>query len=144
MFARQLLALVLLSACGAVAQGPGTDALPAAVLDADAAVRSVPDGWLACGDTNLASGWPTTTIYLPQVAAQCIVEAAGSGDPAQHAVYGRTGDGGITGSVIRVDGPGSVVIVNYAIDPQGGMTSTQTACSSLELPPLAPPVCARP
>ncbi len=83
----------------------GTAPTPAA-LEADTAIRAIPDDYTDCGDTNLSSGWPTTTAFFPEVDAECIMAATDSGEPSQHSFFGRDNQGGINGTILRVNGPG--------------------------------------
>jgi hypothetical protein len=113
-----------------------------AALAAGEAFRVVPGGHDDCGATVLTSGWPTTTAFNSEIAAQCIVAAAVSGDPAQYAVWGRDGRGGIVGTIIRVDGPDMIVFIDFAVDPEGRTDSSDAPCRELASSPFAPPVCA--
>jgi hypothetical protein len=112
-------------------------------LTADEAMRVVPDGYVDCGTVVLTSGWPTTTIFAPDAAA-CILDAADRGRPAQQAFTGRDQTGGMEGWLIRVDGPAGITMVEYRIDADGGTTSAETSCTTLETTPMGPPVCPEP
>lgn len=117
---------------------PATDA----AKEADEVLRVVPDGYTNCGTTNLTSGWPTTTAFVSQMGAQCILDAAAKGERAQQAFNGRDDAGGIDGTIIRVDGPETITMITYHVDDTGSVTSTEAACPELQSPPLAPPTCA--
>jgi hypothetical protein len=117
---------------------PATDA----ATQADESFRAAPDGYTDCGTTNLTSGWPTTTAFVAEIGAQCISDAATSGDRAQQAFNGRDDAGGIDGTIVRVDGPRAITVIAYHIDQDGAVTSTETSCQKLESPPFAPPACA--
>ncbi len=60
---------------------------------------------------------------------------------ALYAYYGRDDIGGINGTVLRVNGPDDITMIEYHIGPDGGVDSTETTCSSLRVPSFTPPVC---
>lgn len=116
----------------------------AATRQADEEFRVVPDGYTDCGSTNLASGWPTTTAFLTEDGAACILGAAATGEPSQQAFYGRDTDGGIRGWIYRVHGLGDLSIIEYYVEPGSSTTSTEEKCTSLGtsfagLPPCETP-----
>ena len=117
---------------------PATDA----AKQADEVMRAVPDGYADCGTINLTSGWPTTTAFVAEFSAQCINEAAASGEQAQQVFNGRDDAGGMDGTIIRVDGPGAITMITYHVDEAGSTTRAETTCNELESPPFAPPTCA--
>jgi len=112
-----------------------------ATRTADEAFREVPDGYADCGSTNLASGWPTTTVFFTDPGAACILAAAASGEPSQHDFFGRDTDGAIRGWIVRIDGPESISTIEYFVDGDGNITSTSTTCSRLVVGPVGPPTC---
>jgi hypothetical protein len=101
----------------------------------------VPGDLLDCGTSILTSGWPTTTVFVAEIAAECILAAANSGTAAQHTFWGRDDRGGIDGTIIRVDGPGAITAVDYYIDPEGNLTSSDTTCQELSVGSFEPPAC---
>lgn len=109
--------------------------------DADESIRVVPDGYADCGTTLLSSGWPTTTAYLPEVSASCIVEAVATGNRAQYSYTQRDNAGGIQGTIVRVEGQGSVTELSYTVDAEGNSTTVRVTCASLLVADFAPPVC---
>lgn len=130
------------------AQGPtseltnadgGTPPTPEATT-ADEAFRAVPRGYTDCGTANLTSGWPTTAVYTSD-SAQCIVDAASSGDPSHYTYYGRDNKGGIDGTIVQVNGTDSITMVDYHVEPDGVIDSNETTCSRLTAPSFTPPVC---
>ena len=144
--------LISIAAAACTAGGDDTTTLPTeptngtpatdAAKQADEVMQAVPDGYTDCGTTNLTSGWPTTTAFVAEFSAQCINDAAASGEKAQQAFNGRDDAGGMDGTIIRIDGPGAITMITYHVDEAGSTTSTETTCQELELPPLAPPTCA--
>ena len=110
-------------------------------LAAGEAFRMVPAGYDDCDDTVLTSGWPTTMPYNSEVSAQCIVDAADAGAPAQYAFWGRDGVGGIVGTIIRVNATNDITFVDFTIDADGITDSFSTSCSELATNPFEPPVC---
>jgi hypothetical protein len=101
----------------------------------------VPVDVLDCGTSILTSGWPTTTVFVAEIEAECILAAAKSGTPAQQTFWGRDDRGGIDGTIIRVDGPGAVTAVDYDIDPEGNLISGDTTCQELSVGSFEPPAC---
>lgn len=140
-----LVVLVLASGCsndGTEDTELGESLAPTEVaLAADEAFRSVPGGYDDCGATVLTSGWPTTTIFNPEVSARCIVNAADSGISAQYATWGRDGVGGIVGTIIRVNGPGDITFIEYGVDADGNVDSADTPCQRLTVESFEPPGC---
>ncbi len=121
---------------------PGLGVAPTqAALDADEVMRQVPSGYVDCGTTVLSSGWPSTTAYVSEQSAACIVEAASAGSRAQHAYTHRDHAGGIEGTIIRVEGSASILMLTYHIDDQGNATTTDVTCEALDVPQFEPPVC---
>ena len=118
-----VLLAVLVGACddqstaSSVDDAEGTPASDAAIATNDELLL-VPDGYADCGSINLASGWPTTTVFNVEVLGECIAQAAASGEPAQMAFFGRDSEGGIVGSIVRVGGTDRIRVIDYHIDPK--------------------------
>ena len=141
--------IVVGAGCALRSDGPSTTVDPALgvaptqlALDADTTMREVPSGYRDCGTTVLSGGWPSTTVYVSEQSAAWIVEAANAGSLAQHAYTHRDHAGGINGTIIRVEGPASILMLTYHIDDQGNPTTTDVACETLDVPQFEPPVCA--
>ena len=127
----------------ATVSGDLTDGAPTgAALEADHMLRVVPEGVTDCGTVTLTSGWPTTTAFLPEMSASCVIEAAEAGQRAQQSFNGRDNHGGLTGTILIVNGPGDVVEATYTIDPAGEVESVEHRCNSLPINSLQPPTCA--
>jgi len=126
-----------------VDDGAGTPASDAAVA-ANEELLLVPPKSVDCLVVNLASGWPTTTVFVVEAQGECITDAAASGDPAQMAFFGRDNEGGIVGSIVRVGGSDDITVIDYHIDPEGVVTSTETTCAVLDTSGIGPPVCTGP
>ena len=142
------LAMLGVSACTAseessVPTTDGTNGTPPseAAFAADAAMQALPEGYADCGTVSLSSGWPTTTAYFAEVRGQCIAEALVSGDPAQQSFSGRDDAGGIVGTIVRVNGPRDVVVIDYRIDVNGTVASSETTCADLDSAGIGPPTC---
>ena len=120
--------------------GDGTPASELAVA-ADQEMRAVPDGYVDCGSVSLRSGWPTTTVFNTEMQGECITQAAASGEPSQQAFSGRNNEGGIVGSIVRVNGPDDLAVIDYHIDPAGSVTSSETTCTGLDTSGIGPPTC---
>lgn len=141
-----LVSLSLLSACsngGSVDTEPTESLAPTdAALAANERFLEVPNDLLDCGATVLTSGWPTTTVFNPEISSRCILDAAQAKEPAQYAYWGRDGTGGITGVVIRVNELSPITVVEYSVDAAGGLDSAEEPCAALETESLEPPQCA--
>ena len=130
------------TACSADDAAP-TDTPPTdAALEANAAFTTAPEGVLDCGSVALSSGWPTTTVFIAYGAGTCILEAVDDGTPAQQAYWQRDNEGGIVGSLVRVDGPSAITETSYTIDANGDLESATVTCSGLDVPNTGPPSCA--
>jgi len=137
---------------GACANGDSTDTTAGSSVDGvatsdaaqavDEAFRAVPDGYADCGSVNLSSGWPTTTAFFSEVRGLCMAEAADSGERSQQSFHARDNQGGRHGAILRVNGPGDIVMIDYRVDGQGIIASTETTCSRLDTPATGPPTCA--
>ena len=144
-----VLLAVLVGACddessaSSVDDAEGTPASDAAIAT-DEELRLVPDGHADCGSVNLASGWPTTTVFNAEVQGECIIEAAASGEPAQMAFSGRDNDGGVVGLIVRVGGTDDITVIEYHIDPEGVVASSETTCAVLDTSSMGPPTCIEP
>lgn len=128
---------------GCRALDPSTAADPAgapteAAIDAANAFTQTPVGYVDCGVSVLTSGWPTTTMYVAEVAT-CILEAV---EPAHYAYWGRDQLGGAEGAVIRLEASGKFLQIDFRVDDQGDIDSEQSTCSSLTSDPFEPPRCA--
>ncbi len=120
-----------------------TDSAPTqTAMDSNEEFLAVPGGYADCGATILTSGWPTTTAFNPELSSECILDAAGAGDTAQQAFWGRDNVGGIDGTILRVEGPGEITSIAYHVDPDGNVASSQQECSALESISFEPPSCA--
>ena len=137
-----------LAGCSLRGTGPSTTIDPGnsipptqAAVEADEAMRVVPDGYLDCGTTSLTSGWPTTTMYVGEISAVCILDAANAGVPAQYSYTSRDNAGGVTGTILRVDGVEMIVELDYRVDDEGNPTTTELTCTSLTGDDHEPPSC---
>lgn len=104
---------------------------------ADQEFRVVPDGFADCDSVVLTSGWPTTSVYV-ESRNDCILEAAASGTPAQYSYTGRDLAGGMAGTILRVLGPGEILMIDYAVSPSGTVTDEETTCAELTTQELLP------
>ncbi len=111
-----------------------------AAVAADREFRVVPEGFADCDSVVLTSGWPTTSVYL-ESRNDCLLDAATAGTPAQYSYTGRDLAGGMTGTILRVLGPGEIRMINYAVSPSGTVTDAETTCAELTTQDLLP-VCA--
>lgn len=109
----------------------------AAAVAADRVIREVPAGYDSCGSIVTTAGWPTTIPVGPEAAA-CILGTANEGIAAQFSVTGRDFEGGMVGTVIRVEEDGSISYIDYQVSPGGTVTETERPCSSFVLEPNSP------
>ncbi|MGI9666534.1 MAG: hypothetical protein ACR2N2_05465 [Acidimicrobiia bacterium] len=143
-----LVGLALFCACTSADESSapttnGADGTPPseAAVEANEAMQALPDGYADCGTVSLSSGWPTTTAYFAEVRGQCIAEAVITGNPSQQAFSGRDNEGGIVGTIVRVNGPGDIVVVDYRIDVTGTVASSESRCAKLDSTGVGPPTC---
>lgn len=101
----------------------------------------IPAGLADCGTTVLTSGWPTTTAFNPEVSASCIMSAVETGVPSQYAYWFRDGAGGLQGVIVRVEGPDSLLFMEYNVDEAGILTGLFEPCAGLETVGFNPPGC---
>lgn len=116
-----------------------TQPSPAAVA-AGREFRAAPDDLLDCGVHVRTSGWPTTAVFGPDQ-VDCILDAAETGTPAQFVTAARDFAGGMEGIVFRVLGPAEILVIRYAADPTGSVTSTESTCAALQAPNFPIPEC---
>lgn len=121
---------------------------PSAPTDASLAANDgflvVPDGYADCGSSILTSGWPTTTVFNPEVELTCLNEAIGSNTSSQYAYWGRDGAGGIDGTIIRVNASQPLTFIDYTVDSSGNVGNRIYACVELESDIAQLPVCVHP
>ena len=60
------------------------------------------------------------------------------------AFFGRDNEGGIAGLIVRVGGTDDITVIDYHIDPEGVVTSSETACVVLDTSGMGPPTCIEP
>ena len=89
----------------------------------------------------MTSGWPTTTVYNPEIAATCILDASAARSLAQYAYWYRDGGGGIYGVLIRVNAASPITVTEYGISPDGELARSDSDCSLLSSGGFEPPFC---
>ncbi len=139
---------MLAAACGTSSEPsstePGDPGVPteAALAANEVFLVEMPAGYADCGATVLTSGYPTTTVFNPDVSLTCLNAAIESGTPSQYAYWGRDGTGGISGAVVRLGEDASLTVIDYRVDSEGKVASTSQQCDELESDVMQPPVCA--
>jgi hypothetical protein len=111
-------------------------------LAANESFLAVPAGYQDCGETVLTSGWPTTTLYFAETELACINDAIASHTPSQYVYWGRDGNGGVTGTIIRVNPTGPLSVIGYTVDSTGTVVSSERSCADIAGDVGQPPVCA--